>query len=143
MSGGILSPRAVTAGGERFNQCYRDSRQLRRIVLRGMADAKNPNETRRTKSDSVSQFALIPDFIYGDVPNRVRALEAVGRPMVVSIKAVRTNITHQNPQKRICKAQPDQPVASCRHQSHPHATTPVVRIDIQRAHTLSLPGMGG
>jgi len=79
-----------------------------------------------------SQFASIADFVYGHAPHRVFTLEAVGRPLILSIKTIRTNITHQHPQERIFKAQCDKPFASCRYKSLPHAMIPVIRIDIQR-----------
>jgi len=43
-----------------------------------------------------SQFASVADFVYGHAPHRVFTLKAVGRPLILSIKTIRTNITHQH-----------------------------------------------
>jgi hypothetical protein len=80
----------------------------------------------------ISKFALVAQFVDRYPPYRVCSAPAIGCPLIDFIKALRTNVARQNPQKRISKAGSEKVGTSRRYQGKANAPVPLFGIDIER-----------
>jgi len=78
-----------------------------------------------------SQPALVAQFVDGYSPDRVSSAQAVGGPLIDSIKALRANVARQHPQKRLAKAEFEKMGTRGRHEGSADALAPLFGVHIE------------
>src|SRR5437773_406503 len=76
--------------------------------------------------------ALVADFVDRYTPHRVCSTHAIRCPPIGLIKALRADVTRQNPQSRISKSESKKAGTRGRHKGYANTPAPLFRIYIER-----------
>lgn len=76
---------------------------------------------------------MVSEFVDGGPSRSVGATDAIGRPPIELIEALRASVAREDPQGRIAKSEIEQAPASRGDQRNSNAAAPMVRIDIEAA----------
>ncbi len=75
---------------------------------------------------------MVADFVDRYAPHRVCSTQAIGCPPIDLIKALRANVTREDPQNRISKSESEKAGTSGRHKGDANTPAPLFGIHIER-----------
>jgi hypothetical protein len=75
--------------------------------------------------------ALVADFVDLYTPHQVCSTQAISRPPIDPVKALRTNVARQYPQNRIPKSEIEKASTSCRHKCNANTAAPLIGINVE------------